>query len=127
MLRILLLFYFIIAATNGHRDKLTNDADLQSELLPQELNPFFVPAAEESQMQSMPLALRLRRNSDVVTIPENTTMQQIDVPVKTEVLGIKEITEVKTYTRIIAGVVLVFSAIVEIVSYIIETYYSTSV
>ncbi|XP_048000219.1 uncharacterized protein LOC125237246 isoform X2 [Leguminivora glycinivorella] len=125
MLRILLLFYFIIAATNGHRDKLTNDADLQSELLPQELNPFFVPAAEESQMQSMPLALRLRRNSDVVTIPENTTMQQIDVPVKTE--GIKEITEVKTYTRIIAGVVLVFSAIVEIVSYIIETYYSTSV
>ncbi|XP_048000220.1 uncharacterized protein LOC125237246 isoform X3 [Leguminivora glycinivorella] len=117
MLRILLLFYFIIAATNGHRDKLTNDADLQSELLPQELNPFFVPAAEESQMQSMPLALRLRRNSDVVTIPENTTMQQ----------GIKEITEVKTYTRIIAGVVLVFSAIVEIVSYIIETYYSTSV
>ncbi|XP_063370471.1 uncharacterized protein LOC134658759 [Cydia amplana] len=104
MLRILLLFYIIIAVTKGHNNKLTNDADLQSELLPQELNPFFVPA-EETQMQSMPLPLRLRRNSEVVTIPENTTMQQV-----------------KTYTRIVAGVVLVLSAIVEIVSYIWEAY-----
>ncbi|XP_073965823.1 uncharacterized protein isoform X2 [Choristoneura fumiferana] len=104
MLKILLLCC-VLTVAKSHNNQLVNDADIQSALIPQELNPAFVPDDEKPWRSELPLP-RIRRDLDL-EIPESTTMQQV-----------------KTYSRIIAGVVLALTAVVEIIVYVVEIYYA---
>ncbi|XP_031765274.2 uncharacterized protein LOC116412979 [Galleria mellonella] len=105
MFRIVTLLLFFITAF-AHNNKLQYDADLQSALLPQELNPAFVP--EKAAQHNIPwktlLPMRYRRSYIPLEQPSSIQI-------------------VKKYSRIATCVVLVISIIVEIVLYVLEIYY----
>ncbi|CAH2061872.1 unnamed protein product, partial [Iphiclides podalirius] len=98
MLKLILIL--LITVANGHLNKLQNDADLESELMPQELNPTFIPDKDEPWKAVMPL--RRRRET---TFLDTTTTNTF-----------------KLYSRIATCVILALSAIIEISVYLIETY-----
>ncbi|VVC96784.1 unnamed protein product [Leptidea sinapis] len=84
--------------------KIQNEGDLQSELMPQELNPAFVP--DEPLRAIFPL--RQRRDLSDTTLVNDTTLAQV-----------------KSYSRIVACTVLAVSALIEIIVYVVESYYVT--
>ncbi|RVE49959.1 hypothetical protein evm_005427 [Chilo suppressalis] len=94
----------LVFTVQGHTNKLQEDADFQTALMPQELNPDFVSEKDHPWKAVMPI-LRTRR--DVST--------DLATPVSIT-------STVKRYSRIIACVVLALSAIVEIVLYVMDSY-----
>ncbi|CAB3237733.1 unnamed protein product [Arctia plantaginis] len=105
-------------ATLGKNLELRNDADLQAELIPQELNTQFVP--EKSQPKGfpwhaiLPVAPRSRRNThDVSTVDANAQEVQAST-------GLSQ--NFKMYTRVASCVALVVAAVIEIALYILELY-----
>ncbi|XP_059045839.1 uncharacterized protein LOC131841542 [Achroia grisella] len=103
MLAVILFMFFVNAY--GHSNKLLHDADLQSALIPQELNPTFVPDKVDSNVPwKISLPMRYRRSNVPQDLSNNVQL-------------------VKKYSRTAACVVLVLSTIVEIVLYVVEFYY----
>ncbi|XP_045781212.1 uncharacterized protein LOC123878153 [Maniola jurtina] len=92
-----LLVLFVLV--QGHRGKIQNEADAQSALMPQELNPAFVP---DKEAWNTVLATRQRRQAYDDTI----------------------LSRLKTYSRVVTCIVLAVSAIIEIVVYFVEIYSS---
>ncbi|CAH2098748.1 unnamed protein product [Euphydryas editha] len=78
--------------------KPKSDADLQSALIPQELNPAFAPDKDSPWQAVIPI--RYRRDIESESI----------------------LYKLKTYSRVVACVVLAISAFIEIVVYLIELY-----
>ncbi|KAM3968929.1 uncharacterized protein ACR2FA_002255 [Aphomia sociella] len=87
-------------------EKLQYDADMQTALMPQELNPAYVPEKGEEQNLPWKTIQPMRFRRSYTTENQLTTIQ-----------------EVKKYSRIVSCVVLIISTIVEVVLYIIEFYY----
>ncbi|KAL0859887.1 hypothetical protein ABMA27_010220 [Loxostege sticticalis] len=82
--------------------KLQNEADLQTSLMPQELNPAFVADKNEPWRAIMPVA-RLRRGVEALAPAPTSFMTQL-----------------QRYSRITACAVLALAAIVEIILYVLD-------
>nr|XP_053620994.1 uncharacterized protein LOC128681248 [Plodia interpunctella] len=93
--------FFVLISVQAHQNPPQNDADLQSELMPQELNPEFVSAQEPYKI-SLPLTPRGKRSPST--------------------LGSFYTTQLKHYSRIASCVVLALTAVIEIVLFILEQY-----
>ncbi|XP_030037453.1 uncharacterized protein LOC115452969 [Manduca sexta] len=102
MLVVLCVCLFV--AVQGHSQPV-NDADMETALMPQELNPAFVSRKDEPWRAVMPVTRRRR----FTELSSNTSVAE----------------QVKRYSRIVACVVLAMSALVEIVLYFIEFYYES--
>ncbi|PZC82875.1 hypothetical protein B5X24_HaOG209318 [Helicoverpa armigera] len=106
------LVFAIFCNIHGHGfgRQLLSDADLQSALMPQELNPAFVP---EKLFQDAPWRAvfplgRQRRELEVA----------VDQPPPTPTIS----QSLKVYSRMATCVSLAIAAIVEIILYVVEFY-----
>ncbi|XP_028161470.1 uncharacterized protein LOC114353608 [Ostrinia furnacalis] len=81
--------------------KLQNEADLQSSLMPQELNPAFIANKDEPWRAIMPVP-RLRRDLEPHAPSFTSQLQR--------------------YSRVTACAVLALAAVVEIVLYVLDYY-----
>ncbi|KAJ0170530.1 hypothetical protein K1T71_013901 [Dendrolimus kikuchii] len=102
----IIIFGLFFNAVCGHSkvQTLQNEADMQSALIPQELNPEFTPNKDAPWRISLPIA-RIRRYAQL-SADESVNVAH----------------HLKKYTRIASCVVLIISAIVEIVLYTVDYY-----
>ncbi|KAJ8708023.1 hypothetical protein PYW08_010389 [Mythimna loreyi] len=116
MFKLKFLLYFLLFAiicdVEGHSlsNKILSDADLQSALMPQELNPATVFDKDAPWRVGFPLD-RSRRELEVVPEP----LQPHPVSTLSQSL--------KLYSRVATFVALAFGAFVEILLYIVEFYF----
>ncbi|XP_068624531.1 uncharacterized protein [Battus philenor] len=69
-----LLIIFLLSFVHGYQDKLQNDADLQSVLMPQELNPTFVSnKAQHPEINDQFDTIHITTTPKVTDVPEDET------------------------------------------------------
>ncbi|XP_075987860.1 uncharacterized protein LOC142984268 [Anticarsia gemmatalis] len=105
-----LILIYLLQHIYGHTDiALQNDADLQAELMPQELNPEFVPGKvteETSPWRALiPITGRSRRDTGSVSTAEQGVSYNL-----------------KLYSRTASCVALAVAALIEIVLLVLDYY-----
>ncbi|XP_026743511.1 uncharacterized protein LOC113505148 isoform X2 [Trichoplusia ni] len=101
-------FLFFSNAEAHSLNKIENDADLQSALMPQELNPAFFSEKDAPWRAVFPIVGRQRRDIEVVA----------DAP--TPAVTVSQ--NLKLYSRMATCIALAIAAIVEIILYVVEFY-----
>ncbi|XP_022828816.1 uncharacterized protein LOC111358130 isoform X2 [Spodoptera litura] len=91
---------------NRQSNQLISDADLQSALMPQELNPAYVPEKDAPWRAVIPLGRQRRDIDGVENAHAPATVSH----------------SLKVYSRMATCIALAIAAIVEIILYVIEFY-----
>ncbi|KAI5636221.1 hypothetical protein NE865_11060 [Phthorimaea operculella] len=130
MLQIIVILCTIaLSSTYGHNGGLSgtfqDEALMQADLMPQELNPAFQGKADDAKKNQQVYA-------DLLQIPELPRRPLLppkprvrrgapqDGEVAPHVSSLAE--QIKQYSRVITGIVLMVAIVIEIVVYIVEAY-----
>ncbi|KAJ2943120.1 hypothetical protein O0L34_g18812 [Tuta absoluta] len=125
---IVILLTFALSSTYGHNGGLSetfqDDALLQADLMPQELNPVFQSQPDNARKNQVYADLlqipQLPRRPLLPPTPRVRREAPQDSDVVSRASGIAE--QVKQYSRVITGIVVMAAIVIEIVVYIVEAY-----